>query len=239
MSVIKNIARSIAVLMIALTALSGCQADDGDEVAAAVSVATTPQQQLETIMAWWPGDYNNDSQLQSLETEGNPIWRADGSGEGGHIEVSSHYRQVLMPTFGENVLYVEETKHGDPKSIFRHRIYTISVDANGQVRVKLWYFNDKEKYVGAYEDLSMLEGLTPEEMFPVQDECDLLVSQQGDKYHMPMAAKSCIFGSNYFDYQVLLSEDSFWFRDQIKNVADDSLVEASGNFTYHELDRTN
>lgn len=225
MSVSTSIARSVAMAaLIFLPLLAG---------------AETPQERLETIMAWWPGDYNNDAQLQRLEAEGKPIWRADGTGEGGHIEVTSHYRKIEMPDFGEHVLYVEETKHGDPASMFRQRIYTMSADEAGQVRVKLWYFKDREKYVGAYRDLSMLDDLTPEAMSPLKDDCDLIAVPSGDKYHMPMPQKLCAFGANYFDYQVLLGKDSFWFRDRIKKVEDDSVIESAGDFSYHELDRIN
>jgi hypothetical protein len=227
----------IAALAASTAALSGCSYDRGVNSA---SEEQTPsaQQELATIMQWWNGDYNNDRQLAQLIAEGKPIWRADDSGEGGHIEVTSHYRPVTLPAFGENVIYVEETKHGDPNNMFRQRIYSLSVDEAGEmVRVKLWYFNDKEKYVGAWKDLSRLNELTPEDMFALPDSCDLLVKKEDDKYHMPMADKACVFGKNYFSYQVLLGPDSFWFRDKINAVADDSVVSMAGEFTNHELDK--
>ncbi len=218
--------------------ITGCSYDQKVASANSNAAVTSAKQDLSTIMKWWNGDYNNDQQLAKLSAAGEPIWRADDSGKGGHIEVTSHYRPLDLPAFGKNVIYVEETKHGDPNNIFRQRIYTLSMneDAN-QVRVKLWYFNDKEKYVGAWKDLSRLNDLTPKDMFALQDSCDLLVVKQGDKYHMPMADKACVFGKNYFSYQVLLGENSFWFRDRINRVADDSTVSEAGGYTYHELDR--
>lgn len=201
------------------------------------TTAPAPKSDLETVMSWWNGDYNNEAQLAGLLEDGKPVWREDGSGEGGHIQVTSHYRPIDLPAFGDNVIYVEETKHGKPDLIFRQRIYSLSADETGATSVKLWYFNDKEKYIGAWKDLDRLSEVTPDDMFPLQDECDLQVSKQGDKYHMPMPKKSCVFGERYFDYQVLLGEDSFWFRDRIVNVADDVPLESAGNFTYHELER--
>ncbi len=192
---------------------------------------------LERVMVWWPGDYNNNRQVKALLAAGKPIWRADGSGEPGHIEVVSHYRRVDLPAFGSHVLYVEETKHGDPDSIFRQRIYTLEVDPEtDQPQVKLWNFKDKTRYLGAYKDLSRIAALTPEEMSPLPDVCDLTVRQQADRYHMTMPAKACSFGGRYFDYQVLLGPDSFWFRDRIVNAETDQVMEAAGGFTYHQLD---
>ncbi len=194
--------------------------------------------QITEIMSWWDGDYDNSAQISQLVSEGKAVWREDGSGKGGHIEVTSHYRPIELPQFGENVIYVEETKHGDPGNIFRQRIYTLSADQSaGVVRVKLWNFKDKKKYVGAWQNLGKISDLTPDEMFPLPDKCDLLVRRQENKYHMPMTNRDCAFGENYFNYQVLLGPDSFWFRDKIVRLEDDEIVETAGGFTYHQLEK--
>ncbi|GAB5486945.1 MAG: hypothetical protein Pars2KO_05150 [Parasphingorhabdus sp.] len=234
----KNLIKTGFAGLACMTMTTACMAEGGAESAGTTAVSSA-QQDLNTIMQWWNGDYNNDRQLAALAAAGKPIWRADDTGKGGHIEVTSHYRPISLPEFGDHVVYVEETKHGDPENIFRQRIYTLSIDDADQVRVKLWYFNDKKKYVGAWKDLSKLNGLTKKDMFPLQDDCDLLVKKQGDKYHMPMADKACVFGKNYFSYQVLLGKNSFWFRDKINAVADDSVVSMAGDYTYHELDKIN
>lgn len=218
---------------------SGCTYEPKAESAGSTATSSA-QEDLNRIMTWWNGDYNNDRQLAALAAAGKPIWRADDSGKGGHIEVTSHYRPIDLPAFGDNVIYVEETKHGVPDNIFRQRIYTVAIDrATNIIRVKLWYFKDKKKYVGAWRDLSRLNDLTPEMMSPLQDDCDLIIKKQGEKYHMPMADKACVFGDNYFSYQVLLGEDSFWFRDKINRVADDKTISMAGNYTYHELNKIN
>lgn len=190
------------------------------------------------IMDWWDGDYDNTGQVARLITQGKPIWRADESGEGGHIEVESHYRPTTLPAFGEHVIYVEEYKHGDPEDLFRQRIYTLSIDENlNAIRVKLWNFKDKESYRGAWQDLSMLTDVSPDDMSPLPDNCDLIVARQDGKFHMPMRGRDCAFGDRYFNYQVLLGPDSFWFRDKIVLLDGDEVVSAAGGFTYHELER--
>lgn len=240
MSIYGTILRG-AVIVAAPLALAACTMADSSrpEVAASAAISDlTVGQKLAQIMSWWPGDYNNDRQLARLEAEGKPIWRADDSGKGGHIEVTSHYRVVDMPEFGENVLYVEETKHGDPSNIFRQRIYELYVDEQSNtVRVTLWTFKDREKYVGAWRDLSRLEGLTKEEVSSFGRSCDLVTAQQGGKYHLAMGGKECAFGENYFSYQVLLGPDTFSFRDKVTRLADEVVISQAGEFTYHELDR--
>ncbi len=246
----KTATRQIAVFLLGAVLL-GCVPDQADDagVNAAETAAVTaqspehkaddaPEAILAAVMALWPGDYANQAQLAHLLQQGLPIWRADGSGEGGHIEVVSHYRPVHLPAFGEHVLYVEETKHGEPDLIFRQRIYTLVVNPDRQqVQVKLWNFKDKEAYVGAWRDLKLLDGLTPEQMSGLPDKCDLFVQRDEHKWHMLMDERACAFGDRYFNYQVLLGEDSFWFRDQIVSLEDDTVLESAGDFTYHELDR--
>jgi hypothetical protein len=202
------------------------------------ATGTASTNDIATIMQWWNGDYDNDAQIKGLMAADKPVWRADGSGEGGHIAVTSHYRRINLPAFGDNVIYVEETKHNDPDNLFRQRIYTLSQpDSDGPVRVKLWYFKDKEGYIGAWKNLSMLDKLTPEQMSPLPDNCDLLVTRVGRKYHMPMTDGACVFGTRSFNYQVLLGRDSFWFRDKIVDVESGETLETAGAFTYHELAR--
>ncbi|MEM9879622.1 MAG: chromophore lyase CpcT/CpeT [Pseudomonadota bacterium] len=230
-------ARALCMAVV-LATLWACGNQSSDTETTQTSTIDPLAADLETIMSWWPGDYHNDKQIAALVADGKPVWRADDTGKGGHIEVTSHYKVVDLPAFGEHVLYVEETKHGDESLIFRQRIYTLTVDPDmSAIRVKLWYFKDKEKYVGAWRDLSRLADLTPENMSPLKDECDLIVAREGARYHMPMQDKACVFGKNYFSYQVLLGEDSFWFRDKIVRVADDVVVSTAGDFSYHELDK--
>ena len=219
----------------------GADMQPRSDIASQVSMADAQRAtraDLDRIMDWWPGDYHNNRQIARLVAEGKPVWRADDSGKGGHIAVTSHYRAVDLPAFGENVLYVEETKHGDPGNIFRQRIYSLTLDEQGdQLRVSLWTFDDKEKYLGAWRNPALLAGLTPEQMSTFGHNCDLVMARQGGKYHLAMQDKDCAFGDNYFSYQVLLGPDSFWFRDKIARLDTDEPVSIAGDFTYHELDR--
>ncbi|MEM1261741.1 MAG: chromophore lyase CpcT/CpeT [Pseudomonadota bacterium] len=218
------------VLLAASLGISACSSGSSE-------IEQTPIATLPIVMAWWNGDYNNDRQIETLLAAGKPVWRADDSGEGGHIEVTSHYRPVALPELGDNVIYVEETKHGDPNNIFRQRIYTLTWDEGENVRVKLWNFKDKQAYVGAWRELDRLSTLTADELSPLPDQCDLISEWQGQKVHLAMQDKACAFGDRYFNYQVLLGEDSFWFRDKIVRLEDDVILTTAGDFTYHELDK--
>ncbi|MEM1230162.1 MAG: chromophore lyase CpcT/CpeT [Pseudomonadota bacterium] len=178
--------------------------------------------------------------MAALRADGAPIWQEDASDEGarfgGHLPVTAHYRQVDLPQFGDRVLYVEELTFDD--NPYRQRIYTIAVDDQAQVRVKLWSFKNKVAYAGAWRDLSVLNELTPDEMSPLPDQCDLLVTMgQEGRAVMMMPRDQCVFGERLFDYRVSLSASDFWFRDRIAQAQTRVVLTTAGSFTWHRLDR--
>lgn len=169
-----------------------------------------------------------------------PIWQEAEEGEtqtfGGHLPVRSFYRAVDLPAFGDRVLYLEELTFGD--NPYRQRIYTVAVDDEDRARVKLWYFKNKEAYAGAWQDLSRLAALAPEDMSPLPDNCDLVVEPQADgRLHLMMPRDQCAFGSRMFDYRVSLSPEDFWFRDRIVNADTKIVLMTAGSFTWHRMDR--
>ena len=199
----------------------------------------------DTVLNWWTGDYNNDAQIEFLKKDGVPIWQEGqtenetGQTFGGFLPVHSYYRKVDMPAFGDRVLYLEELTF--KKNPYRQRIYTIIHDAEAdKTRVKLWYFKDREKYLGAWNDLSMIKDLTPEDMSPLPDNCDLYI-EQGDngRLEMKMPKDACKFGESIFDYQVSIGPDDFWFRDRIVDAESKVVKMTAGMFAYHKLDKVN
>ena len=202
------------------------------------------EQDLAQIMAWWPGAYNNDRQVAEVEErmgEENftgEVWRIDGSGMGGYLNVTSHYIRLDAPGIGDHVLYVEEYRDGQPDETYRQRVYTLSIDEEEQaIRVNLANFTDREKYIGAYRDISVLDGITADDIAPFPEVCDLIVQQRGNRYHMAMRTNACAFGGQAFSYEAVITGDAFWFRDKIVRLEDDTIVMTMANFNFHKSDR--
>ena len=202
------------------------------------------EQDLAQIMAWWPGAYNNDRQVAEVEErmgEENftgEVWRIDGSGMGGYLNVTSHYIRLDAPAIGDHVLYVEEYRDGQPDETYRQRVYTLSIDEEEQaIRVNLANFTDREKYIGAYRDISVLDGITADDIAPFPEVCDLIVQQRGNHYHMAMRTNACAFGGQAFSYEAVITGNAFWFRDKIVRLEDDTIVMTMANFNFHKSDR--
>lgn len=202
------------------------------------------EQDLAQIMAWWPGTYNNDRQIAEVEAQmgevnfTGEVWRIDGSGMGGYLNVTSHYMRLNAATIGDNVLYVEEYRDGQPDETYRQRVYTLSIDEEEQaIRVNIANFKDREKYIGAYRDISVLDGITGDDITPFPGVCDLIVEQRGNRYHMAMRANACAFGGQAFSYEAVITGNAFWFRDKIVRLEDGTIVMTMANFNFHKSDR--
>jgi len=234
-----HIFKKIALTTFTSLALLACQTEVPTTNPAEQVDLSISESDIQTLMKWWDGDYNNDAQIAALKADGKPVWQKDVEGQtlGGHLPITSHYRPIDLPAFGENVIYVEEKTFGENGNPYRQRLYTLDYDAESNgISVKLWSFKDKETYLGAWTDLTRVKDITPEQMSPLPDKCDLQVRKTPEgRYHMKMP--NCVFGKKLFDYQVSLGEDSFWSRDRIAN-AETGIVEMSaGGFTYHNLDK--
>ncbi len=196
------------------------------------------EEQIEDIMRIWPGTYNNSAEVAAVEKEGGDVWRIDDSGKDGYLHIQSHYIKLNAPEIGKNVLYVEEYRDLKPEETYRQRIYTINIDSAGQmIRVKMWPFKDKKKYIGAWKNLSLLDELTKEEISAYPDICDLLVQKTEEGYNMYMNGDDCTFGDKTFNYQVMLKEGVFSYRDKITSKSTGEIISTAANFAFHNLDR--
>lgn len=227
---------ALSVSVLSASVLSGCAKTEASVQTNSLSSA----KMVETVTDWWQGDYSNDKQIAALREDGAPIWQQGQEEEysfGGYLPVTSYYRVINMPEFGENVLYLEEKTFGEDP--YRQRIYTIKHDQDTDtVRVKLWYFKDKKSYLNSWNSLEKIRALTKEDFSPLPDNCDLVVKPEDNgRLHMMMPKNQCKFGSKIFDYQVSLGPDDFWFRDRIVD-ADKMIVSmTAGSFGYHKLDK--
>lgn len=221
--------------------LAACKEEKKTEVAkeakVAEKLAETPQEQLTEIMNIWPGKYNNDKQIAHLEKEGQKIWRFNDEGKGGYLEIESHYIKLDNPAIGENVLYVEEYRSHQPDSTYRQRIYTLEIDSTNAIRVKMWPFKDKKKYIGAWKNPAVLDGLTVEEISAFPAICDLLMKKEGDVYDMAMNGKDCAFGDRVFNYGMKLKEGMFSYHDKITSLSTGETIETAADFAFHNLDK--
>jgi hypothetical protein len=93
--------------------------------------AETLYSQFETFLAWWPGTYDNSTQI------------ADSSANSAARLIIS---RIDLPAFGDHVVYAEWQVLGDkvpddPTTIIRQRFYSFEIDPERQaLRLNLHIF---------------------------------------------------------------------------------------------------
>ncbi len=197
---------------------------------------TLLERELEYLMAVWPGDYDNREQVQHDADVGKPTYDS-----GAHLRVHGQIRRVDLPAFGPYVLYVEEYKDDNPASIFRQRLYELSADENeNAVRIKLHFFDDRQKGLDAHNDPSILDGITRDNTTTLAG-CDVFLKRDGYVLSGGMKRGDCAFGQGedrrYSEYQLRVGEDGYSFRDHFVNAATGEEIEAVAGFQWHDLRR--
>ena len=176
----------------------------------------------ERFLSWWPGDYDNLEQVEQIAAQG--IESVIGP-------TALYIRRVELPAFGEDVYYAEWHNPDDPTQIIRQRFYAFENEGS-TLRLNLHIFPPDADFsartAGAYLDPSKLEGLTPEDMFPLPG-CDVFFEWQNDEFAGTMKKQSCNFlapGTEVPIYswsQMRLRDDAFQYLDGWFHREDDSV----------------
>ena len=125
-------------------------------VTASPSFSGSLEEDLDLMMSWFAGEFDNHLQVVEEEEAENPP-------EQPHEWIHSIFRPVDLPAFGDNVYYVEQYIEGDPTNIYRNRIYSFTPNEEEEaIQLTIYSFADSAAMVGAHEDPSKLAGLTPE-----------------------------------------------------------------------------
>ena len=167
---------------------------------------------LSRMMAIWPGVYHNDAQIEVDKIRGYTSWR-----DGGHAQVTSSIVTVNLPEIGENLLYVEDYLDGDPKKIFRQKLYALSTDVDrSAIKLTLHSFHDPEGVAGAHTDPSKLQGLSNDDIRN-REGCEMYFRPLGDGYSGAFDYGACTTDTGMVaDNRIFLAPGHYWFSDQFR-----------------------
>jgi hypothetical protein len=185
-------------------------------IAAPVS-AQTPDPVLQKDMAlfldWFPGRYDNDLQV---------FWEPDLKvpEEARHERIHSIFRPVDLPAFGEHAFYVEQYSNGDPKKLYRQRIYVfVQDDAEKAIRLKIFTPKAPEKLAGAWRDPKLLAKLKPADAANTPG-CDVFWRRQANQFLGSMKPGACRITSQRSGKEIVITDDlvltpeEIWIADR-------------------------
>lgn len=182
--------------------------------------------QLDELVSWWLGEYDNHEQI--VRQSGGGL--SDAVFEP-HFRIHGHYVRVDLPSLGEHVLYIEEYKNGDPDDLYRIRLLSLvaSPPDNGIVG-QLYTPPDPLSFKGTYREPEMLGDDVVKAWKKLDASCQLVIEYRNGRYVGSMREKTCRVDTTrgsgdkdgYFDYEFSVGPDSYWFRDAVRRLKDDS-----------------
>jgi hypothetical protein len=185
-------------------------------LAAAGAAAGTLEADLELMLSWFEGEFDNH--LQFLADQEDPP-------EQPHEWIHSIFTRVELPAFGEHVFYVEQYTDGDPTKIYRNRIYTfVADDENEAIKLAIYSFADPAAFAGAHLEPAKLEGLTPGQLRTVPG-CEVFWRRDGEtRFIGYMEDGACRVDSPrlgttiIIDDDLVLTPDEIWIGDRATDV---------------------
>ena len=193
---------------------------------------TLLERELEYLMVLWPGSYDN---VEQLTFEAN-VGKADVAA-GGHQRMHAEILRVDAPAVGTHVLYATEYKNNDPQSTVRRRLYALVADAKADaIRVRQFELADSRRVRAALDDKDAFSELRLSDLESV-DGCDILIRRDGDWLAGSVASDTCMESLGYADYDVRISAEQYWFREQLRHPDTDEVAEQIAGFDWYQLER--
>jgi hypothetical protein len=192
-------------------------------VAASPGVAGSLEEDLDLMMTWFAGEFDNH--LQVVEQE-----EAEDPPEQPHEWIHSIFSPVELPEFGEDVFYVEQYIEGDPTNIYRNRIYSFSVNEEEEaIQLTIFSFKDHLAVVGAHDDRSKLEGLTMDDVRTLPG-CEVFWKKKDDHFIGYMPDGACRVQSRRSGKTIIIDDDLKLTPDEIW--IGDRATDEDGNYVF-------
>jgi len=183
---------------------------------AAPATADSLEYELELMMDWFAGEFDNHQQhVDEIEAETPP--------EQPHEWIHSIFQPVELPVFGDRVFYVEQYIEGDPTNIYRNRIYSFSINEEVEaIQLTIYSFKDHEAVIGAHLDPTKLEGLTMDDVRTLPG-CEVFWKKQADNFIGWMPDGACRVTSRrsgkiiVIDDDLVLTKNEIWIGDRAED----------------------
>ena len=184
--------------------------------------------QLELLVDWWTGEFDNNEQVVR-QSGGGLSPPADEP----HFRIHGHYLPVQIPDIGEHVLYVEEYKNDDPDNLYRIRLMSLRIDsAENGIRIDLHGRRDQQSLAGSHARLEEIAESGAASWRAFSDDCAIFLRFEGNQFVGGMRPRRCRVATErgseekdgYFDYKIIVGENYYWFDDRIRRLDDESVT---------------
>jgi hypothetical protein len=152
-----------------------------------------------------------------------------------HEHIHSIFAPVSVPALGENVFYVKQYMDGNPKKIYRQRLYSFKQDDKEKaVRLDIYSFPVDSLYYDSHLKHEKIKDLTPDKLSITQG-CEVYWKRDGERFLGYMKDKACNVISKrsgkkiYITDSLMLDKSQIWIRDEA--------VDEDGKYVFGNLDK--
>src|SRR6516162_9962657 len=187
-----------------------------------------------TLERVWSGVRDSSEQVVMSLDRGAAQWP-----QASERRVRTIVAPVNVTWLGAHVLYLEEFIEDDPQQPRRQLL--LQLEPAGEplhaVRVHLFTFVNPTRWTHLNYRPPLVAALSRQGIVPSTG-CDLVLARAGDQFRGGTVGRRCLDwgagSSRYLDYQLLISEDLYWYRRRLLRQSDGELQQEVIGFSRFE-----
>ncbi len=219
------IGRTIRIGMLAFVTILGLA---GGKLAAQDPANPGLQSDMEEMLRWFPGTYDNHRQVyrQAVDKVAPELRQRHTN----HV-----FAPLRITGIPGRTLYAQQYQHYDPKDLYRQRIYSLEVDeAEQAIKLTIYTPRDPSLLTDAHLDPSKVADMTADD-FILKPGCEVYWKRAETQFEGYLKENACSYFSTSFDTRVFLNETLILRPDAL--ILHDRAVDAKGNLVFGSADK--
>ncbi len=177
------------------------------------------QQDLDTLLKWFPGEYDNHQQVYKEAIDKLPQ-------EKRHRQTHHIFKEVHLDFIPGRKLYAQQSQHYDLNDLYRQRIYGFEIDTiERAIRLRIYTPRDPGKLTNGHLKPKLFTTLSAEDFF-LKPGCDVFWKREGTVFKGYLKKNACNYFSDRFGKQVYLNETLILSKDAL--VLEDKATDSEG-----------
>lgn len=210
--------RRLTPLVVALTlSIGGC-------ISTALPDSSSDlTQDLDELLAWFPGVYDNHAQIEAERVD-------DIDTNLRHRHLNHTFFPVEIDGIPGRQLYAQQYQHHDPADLYRQRIYAFETDEEeNAIRLTIYTPKSPEQLTDIHLDPNRQSALSPDD-FILKPGCEVYWTRGNDQFDGYLEPKACSYYSTRYETQVFLEETLTLRQDAL--LLNDRGVDDDGNLVF-------
>lgn len=211
---------ALLIVFLLITAFVGPKAKPSVSTTENANVYTTLQQDLDTLLAWFPEEYDNHQQAYKEAVRKLPR-------EKRHRQTHHIFHEVKLNFVPGRTLYAQQSQHYNLDDLYRQRIYSFEIDHTEQaIRLRIYTPKEPAKLTNGHKKPEIFKRLSENDFF-LKPGCDVFWNREGDVFRGYLKENACNYYSDRFGKQVYLNETLILRKDAL--LLEDTATDIDGN----------